>query len=196
MHGKQVRWTVLRVIAYRSFINEGSERSARITAMKIETERLLLESITPELARRIVRGERALSDRWHAEYPFEDELGPLRSLAAGPAPDPFFTMYLIRRKSDELAVGGFGFRGRPDTTGRIEFGYGLIPAARGVGLATEAVRAALEVAITHGARMAAADTELGNGASRRVLEKAGLIETHRQKGFVFFSRPLFDEGKP
>ena len=163
--------------------------------MKIETERLVLESITPDLASRIVSGERALSDRWHADYPLEDELDPLRSLVAGPAPDPVFTMYLIRRKLDELAVGGFGFFGRPDTTGRVEFGYGLVPAARGAGLATEAVRAALKVATAHGARVASADTMVSNGASRRVLEKAGLIETHRQKQFVFFSCALLDARK-
>lgn len=164
--------------------------------MKIGTERLVLQSISPELARRIVRGEHASSDRWHAEYPFEDELDPLRSFIAGPAPDSFLTMYLIRRKSDGLAVGGFGFRGRPHTTGRVEFGYGLVPAAREVGLATEAVRAALEVAITHGARTAAADTEVSNGASQRVVQKAGLVETHRQGGFVFFNASFFDSSKP
>ena len=49
-------------------------------------------------------------------------------------PDPVFTMYLIRRKADGLAVGGFGFIGPPGEDGCVEFGYGLVPSALGQGI--------------------------------------------------------------
>jgi RimJ/RimL family protein N-acetyltransferase len=158
--------------------------------MDIETERLILESISPELAGRIVSGRKLETDRWHPEYPFEDELVPLRGLASASAPDPFFTMYLIRRRLDGLAIGGFGFFGPPDETGQVEFGYGLVAGARGAGLATEAVVGGLEVAAERGALAAAADTELTNQPSQRVLEKAGLVETHRDAELVYFRRSL------
>lgn len=103
-----------------------------------------LEPITPDLAARVVARDERPGDDWHAEYPFADELDPLRSLATASAVDPDFTMYLVRRTSDGLAVGGFGFFGPPDASGTVEFGYGLVPSARGAGLATEAVGLALD----------------------------------------------------
>jgi RimJ/RimL family protein N-acetyltransferase len=158
--------------------------------MKIATERLTLETISPALARRIISGDERDNDRWHSEYPLVDELDPLTALAAETSPHPVFTMYLIRRTSDGLAVGGLGFFGPPDVSGRVDFGYGLVPAARGVGLATEAVRAALATASAHGARLATADTNESNRASQRVLERAGMTETRREGGLVYFARDL------
>ena len=160
--------------------------------MKVDAARLTLESISPELARRIVERDPGANDAWHAEYPFEDELVPLRGLAADPDPDPVFTMYQIRRRSDGLAVGGLGFFGRPDNSGRVEFGYGLVPSARGVGLATEAVVAALTVAMDRGATIAEADTDLDNEPSQRVLVKAGFSETHRDHEKIYYRRRLTD----
>lgn len=157
--------------------------------MLIQSARTTLEPISPALARRIIERDERLGDAWHPEYPFADELAPLRGLAESTAVDPVFTLYLIRDR-DGLAVGGFGFFGAPDSSGTIEFGYGLVPSARGVGLATEAVTAALEFAEAQGARRAIADTDLANVASRRVLEKAGLSETHRSGSTVSFAREL------
>lgn len=156
----------------------------------IETPRLRLEPISPELAARIVAGPREPTDAWHPEYPLADELVPLRSLASSAHPDPIFTLYLIRLRSDGLAIGGLGFFGPPDENGRIEFGYGLVAAARGRGLATEAVMAALDFAATAGARSAAADTDLDNLASQRVLLKAGMTEVNRSETQVFYEREL------
>ena len=158
--------------------------------MKIESPRLHLESIPPPLAARIVAGERIPDDHWHPEYPFADELDPLRSLAASSTPDPVFTMYMIRRACDGIAIGGLGFFGPPDDSGRVEIGYGLVPAARGAGFATEAVRAALRVAAEHGAIVVAADTENYNRASQRVLLKAGFVEVCRDHRAASFTRSL------
>lgn len=156
----------------------------------IESSRLHLETITPSLAARIVDGCRSASDLWHPEYPLEDELEPLRGLAVTQSPDEAFTLYMIRLRTDGLTIGGLGFFGPPDDHGRIEFGYGLVPSVRGRGLATEAVIAALGFAARHGARSASADTDVDNIASQRVLMKAGLIETSRSNGLVFFERDL------
>ncbi|PYY48854.1 GNAT family N-acetyltransferase [Curtobacterium sp. MCBD17_023] len=149
-----------------------------------------LEPITPELAARVVARDERPGDDWHAEYPFVDELDPLRSLATASEVDPDFTMYLVRRTSDGLAVGGFGFFGPPDATGTVEFGYGLVPSARGAGLATEAVGLALDRAAVCGARAAAADTDVTNTASQRVLGSNGLAEVDRRGSLVFYRRDL------
>lgn len=158
--------------------------------MILRGSRVVLEPISPALARRIVARDERPGDHWHAEYPFADELDPLRSLSALETPDPHFTMYVLRRVSDGLAVGGFGFFGPPDATGRVGFGYGLVPSARGAGLATEAVTLALSYAATWGAAVAAVDTDLGNRASQRVVEKSGLTEIDRRGAVVFYECTL------
>ena len=150
----------------------------------------MLDVISPELARRIVARDEQPGDDWHPEYPFADELDPLRSLGAASSPDPVFTMYLIRRRSDGLAVGGIGLFGPPDGTGTVEFGYGLVPSARGAGIATEAVELALQHAADNGARAAAADTDVANVASQRVLEKNGFVEVRRSAALVYYRREL------
>ncbi|MBT1596631.1 GNAT family N-acetyltransferase [Curtobacterium flaccumfaciens] len=158
--------------------------------MTILGGRVLLEAISQELARRIIARDERPGDRWHPEYPFADELDPLRSLAAKPEGEPDFGMYLLRRRSDGLAVGGFGFFGPPDATGTVEFGYGLVPSARGAGLATEAVHIALQHASTRGAKIAVADTDIENVASQRVLEKNGFSEVQRGPSLVVYRRIL------
>ncbi|WP_066460253.1 GNAT family N-acetyltransferase [Sanguibacter suarezii] len=158
--------------------------------MILTGSRVTLEPITPELAQRIVTREERPGDDWHPEYPFVDELDPLRSLAGSCEHDPTFPMYLVRRASDGLAVGGLGFFGPPDADGTVELGYGLVPSARGQGLATDAVTIALRHAGLSGARTAAADTDLSNVASQRVLLTAGFTEVDRNDSTVFYERSL------
>ncbi|OZB86725.1 MAG: N-acetyltransferase, partial [Microbacterium sp. 14-71-5] len=74
-----------------------------------------LDPIDPALAARIVAREERAGDDWHPEYPFADELVPLRSLASREEADPVFTLYAIR-DDEGVAVGGFGFFGPPDET--------------------------------------------------------------------------------
>ncbi|MGN6742896.1 MAG: GNAT family N-acetyltransferase [Amnibacterium sp.] len=154
----------------------------------VTTERLVLHPIRPDEAARIVAGDR--EPDWHPAYPFEDELDPLRGLAAATDPDPVFTLYQVRERASGLAVGGIGFFGPPDADGAVELGYGLVAAARGGGLATEALLAAVGIAAAHGATAVRADTEPGNAASQRVLAKAGFAETGRTATQVRFERRL------
>jgi RimJ/RimL family protein N-acetyltransferase len=156
----------------------------------VRTARLVLHPIRPDEAARIVAGAPGPDDRWHPEYPFEDELEPLRSLAGATAPHPVFTLFQVRDAASGLAVGGIGFFGPPDDEGAVEIGYGLVADARGRGLATEAVLAAVRLAEEHGAALLRADTTPGNRASQRVLQKAGLSEVRRTDGLVYFERRL------
>lgn len=154
------------------------------------SERLSLEQITPELASRILDRNELPTDNWHAEYPFPDELGPLKRLAQSEVPASAFTMYMIRENRSGLAIGGLGFFGPPDEQGCVEFGYGLVPSARGKGFATEVVCAALLFAGANGAVRAKADTTPDNVASQRVLEKAGLQLTERSASAYSYEREL------
>jgi len=165
----------------------------------VRTARLVLHPIRPDEAARILAGAPGPDDRWHPEYPLPDELEPLRSLAGATAPHPVFTLYQVRDAASRLAIGGIGFFGPPDGEGAVEFGYGLVAAARLRGFATEAVRAAVRLAEEHGAALVRADTSPANLASQRVLEKAGLSEVRRTEGLVFFESrlpPMTQEGQP
>ena len=157
--------------------------------MDIVTDRLNLHALTPTEARRIVERAPDAEDRWHAEYPLEDELDPLRSLAASSEPDEVFTLYAIRTRPDNTAVGGIGFFGPPDDNGEVELGFGLVEAVRGQGYATEALIGAVRHALAGGARHVKADTDLQNFGSQNVLAKAGFREISRSDKLIYFRFP-------
>ena len=141
----------------------------------IQTSRLWLHAIDVAEAERIVARSAGPSDAWADDFPFEGDVravgGFLRATAALGEQRPF-GYYRITRLSDERAVGGIGFKGRPDG-GCVEIGYGLAPSARGHGYAAEAVIALLTVAADHGLMRVIADTTLDNIASQRTLIRAG-----------------------
>jgi RimJ/RimL family protein N-acetyltransferase len=142
----------------------------------IATERLELHPLDPGTARAIVDGQRG-DRRWHEEFPLQDDRD-----AAGMAlrhRHETFGCFVIVERASGLVIGTIGFFGPPDPAGDAMIGYGLVPAARGFGYATEALRGIVEFASAQSsARKIVADTERGNQASQRVLEKAGFSHTH------------------
>ncbi|WP_375399620.1 GNAT family N-acetyltransferase [uncultured Amnibacterium sp.] len=150
------------------------------------TARLVLHPITPPEAERIVARSPRPDDHWHPEYPFADELEPLGSLAAEQESDAIFTLFQVRDRASGLAVGGIGFFGPPDAEGVVEVGYGFVAAARGRGFAVEALVELVRHGFAHGARVVRADTDIANGASQRVLLRAGFAEMRRERGLAFF----------
>ncbi|WP_225798836.1 GNAT family N-acetyltransferase [Streptomyces sp. NK15101] len=146
--------------------------------MKIEsvaTARLVLHPLSEAGAGRIVAREAGDGDRWGEEYPGDGDVrsatGFLRGLAERGDPG-VFRPYEIRL--DGVAVGGIGFHGPPDELGVVTVGYGLTPAVRGNGYASEALRALLEVARAAGVAGVKGDADLDNPASHRVMEAAGM----------------------
>ena len=51
---------------------------------------------------------------------------------------------IILHKADQVAIGGIGFHGPPDESGRVEIGYNIIPAYEGQGYATEMARRVID----------------------------------------------------
>ncbi|MBT2445033.1 GNAT family N-acetyltransferase [Streptomyces sp. ISL-36] len=143
----------------------------------LTTERLLLHPLTVAEAERIVAKDPATHDRWAEGYPAEGDMAGARGFLdrCGAQGDPgVFRAYEIRRREDGLAVGGIGFHGPPDGERFVTVGYGLTPSVRGRGYATEALRALLACAREQGAAGAKGDADLGNVASQRVMEAAGM----------------------
>jgi RimJ/RimL family protein N-acetyltransferase len=141
----------------------------------IRTWRLQLHAIDVAEAERIASHSPGPADRWADDFPFEGDVGAvggfLRATAAHGEQQPF-GYYRITRLADGRAIGGAGFKGRPNG-GCVEIGYGLAPSARGQGYAAEAVIALLTVAADHGLSRVIADTTMDNIASQRTLLRAG-----------------------
>ncbi|MET9958698.1 GNAT family N-acetyltransferase [Streptomyces sp. NPDC006326] len=151
---------------------------------QLATERLVLVPLDAERARALAAGAPGAADRWAPGYPDEGDragaLRYLRVLADGGDPRPFGA-YEIRRRDDGVAIGGAGFHGPADAHGVVTIGYGLVPAARGRGYATEALRALLDHAREHGARGVAGDADRENTASQRVMAAAGMRLVHEDE---------------
>ncbi|MEV0799410.1 GNAT family N-acetyltransferase [Kribbella sp. NPDC050281] len=156
--------------------------------MDTRTARLSLHPIDELEARRIRDRAPDTDDTWAADYPFDGDLaaigGFLRATEQNGDQRPF-GYYQIRRQSDGLAVGGIGFKGRPDGD-VVEVGYGLAPSARGNGYATEALVTVMQIAAAHGVTTIRADTDLGNVASQRTLAKAGFAQVGADSELYYF----------
>ncbi|MGW7099377.1 GNAT family N-acetyltransferase [Streptomyces sp. NPDC054883] len=154
----------------------------------IPTPRLLLRPLDAAGARRIITGRPGPAARWGPGYPQPgDRAGAerfLRVLAHHGGPGPFGA-YEIELRADGTTIGGAGFHGPADARGRVTVGYGLTPAARGLGYAAEALRGLLEHARRHGARGVDGDTDRANTASQRVMAAAGM-RCVRQEGRLWY----------
>jgi RimJ/RimL family protein N-acetyltransferase len=141
----------------------------------IRTSRLQLHAIDVAEADRIVAQRPGPNDVWARDFPFEGDVGAvgmfLHASATHGEQSPF-GYYRVSRLADGQAIGGLGFKGRPEV-GCVEIGYGLVPSARGNGYAAEAVIALLSLAAGHGVTKVIAETTLENIASQRTLARAG-----------------------
>jgi RimJ/RimL family protein N-acetyltransferase len=89
-----------------------------------------------------------------------------------PAQD--LALAIIERASHRY-IGGIALRPDADGPQKASVGYALAPAFHGRGYATEALRAVVDEGFAHRhAERISAEVFVGNHASRRVAEKAGL----------------------
>ena len=89
----------------------------------------------------------------------------------------WYTAWQLRLLETGEAVGDLCFKGvTPE--GMVEIGYGMYPAFQGRGLMTEAVKAMVSWALEQPrVRQIQAETDPGNRASQKVLQKAGFHPT-------------------
>ena len=103
----------------------------------------------------------------------------------------WYAVWMIEQK-DGTRVGYLCFKGLRED-GVAEIGYGILEEYQGRGYATEAVQAACHWAFLHPVvRSLEAETDAGNAASQRVLEKCGF----RPNGILGEEGPRFTLDRP
>lgn len=128
------------------------------------------------------RGPATIPDEWVADCGGLLALR-LEQIQRDPAQGPWLTRAILL-KSTGAAIGQIGFHG-PGVNGlqaddALELGYGILPAFRGQGFATEAARGLMHWASTkRGALRFLTSVGPSNRASIRAVEKLGFLEVAR-----------------
>jgi len=152
--------------------------------------RVRLDPISPRQARAMLAGSPEPDLPWEEGFPLPSVRGALERIVTaegtGYSLQPFFA-YVIVRLHDGLAVGDAGFHGPPSDDGEVEIGYALVPAARGNGLASEAISLLVGWARGQpGVRSVTARVDPSNEPSRRVLERLGFVRDGERGGLERF----------
>ncbi|WP_441349120.1 GNAT family N-acetyltransferase [Streptomyces sp. NTH33] len=159
----------------------------------LPTERLILEGVTPAVARDLSSGGDGGLE-WVGSSPADGTrvgAGLVAKQYEDGAFHPRWGMYVLVRREDDRAVGAMGFHGAPDEAGRVEVGYDLVVGARGNGYATEALRALSAWALAQdGVRTVAAVIARENTPSQNVVTRAGFTRvTEDGAEYVYEIRP-------
>lgn len=157
------------------------------------TTRLELRACTEEIARASLNGAEALQRVLGRSVPGTWPPGELKDALALDARnlarhDGYlgWGVWLVLRKDGGPLVGSAGFKGPPDDSATVEIGYGIEPAHRRMGFATEAVRALVEWAWTQEAGRVVAECHPANHASIGVLERIGMHRTASRAGMLWW----------
>ena len=147
---------------------------------KLYSKRLHFINTDLEMVDKIIEGRKMLADFLKvnvSEEWDEFETAPYHNvrdqLKINPDEAPWW-MWLAVLQEENLLIGQCGYKG-PPKDGMVEFGYAVVPAYRGIGLATEIAAVLIDHAfsfpeITH----VIAHTLAEENASVKILRKCGL----------------------
>jgi RimJ/RimL family protein N-acetyltransferase len=146
-------------------------------------------------AERVMSKRRGPADPpWAEDYPLAGDVRAAAAYAsqlprsAGKTGSSPFGYYQILE--DGVAVGGIGFHG-PPRGDMVEVGYGVVPAVRGRGVASQALRLLVAVAARQpGVYRVMGRTEETNLASQAVMRSVGMRQVGRDPDFLHFQMEL------
>jgi RimJ/RimL family protein N-acetyltransferase len=138
-----------------------------------------VDTIAPAFADPAVGGEAGIP-------PFDP--ATLRSMLRERLPDMtergLLAPYLIVDTRSDDILGGLAIHHLDPLRDVVELGYWLLVGARGRGVATRVVEAAVEHAFANGIHRVEAHVRVGNVASERVLERAGFVREGVKRRFL------------
>jgi ribosomal-protein-alanine N-acetyltransferase len=154
-----------------------------VGVLQMNTQNLELVPHTPQHLRALIEGPE-LYEKSFGVRPAEGlkdffvsaEVSPvyLAELQAATIPDPWTHGFALVHAASRTVIGMCGFKGPPGADGVVEIAYGIVPAYRGKGFATEAAQALMSYAFASGrVRVVRAHTLPELNASTTVLAKCG-----------------------
>lgn len=151
--------------------------------MQIETQRLLIKPLSKQELSNYVLADFSLEDSLklvHRPRMVNDRVknaieSKILPKLTGQIPhDWFVTFWTVIHKEQQVMVADVCFKGPPNANGEIEIGYGTYPDFERNGFMTEAVGRIIEWAFQQvNVKSILAETDPGNSASHRILEKNG-----------------------
>ncbi len=153
--------------------------------MDLITERLKLVSCSVEMLKSIIDEPIDLTklidvqvpEGWPAEELKEVAPYFIKILSESPDMEGRLCWFIVEKDQD-IVIGSIGFKAEPDKDGIVETGFGIDPAFRQKGYATEAVKGLTGWALLQNdIQKVIAECEPDNKPSVRVLEKAGMQKT-------------------
>ncbi|HEY5267496.1 MAG TPA: GNAT family N-acetyltransferase [Acidimicrobiales bacterium] len=115
---------------------------------------------------------------WATDFPTDEDVRVANYAKFIPSStsEPWYAPWLIAE--NELVVGMLGFKSEP-VANALEVGYGVVPSARGRGVATAALSLLLE-RVTHRGLIVRAETALWNVPSQLILRRLNFNEVRRR----------------
>jgi [ribosomal protein S5]-alanine N-acetyltransferase len=99
----------------------------------------------------------------------------------------FHTCWMVIEKTEGLMIGDIRFKGEPTKNGEIEIGYGTYTDFQGKGFMTEAVNKMIDWAFQQeNVNAIIAETNTGNIASHRILEKTSFVKTNEATDTIWW----------
>jgi ribosomal-protein-alanine N-acetyltransferase len=155
----------------------------------LETERLTLVALTLDVVAALGEGagaEQLVGAAIPEGWPDDELLGLLSLYRDWLRADPSvlgFGPWLVIVRDEGVVAGSAGFVGKPSAEGSIELGFGIHPAYRNRGYASEAARALVEWGLDQpGVQRVIARCDVDNHPSIRVLEKTKLARLGEEDG--------------
>ncbi len=186
-----------------AFVQE-MERKAIAWHNAVDIKRLQLLPLTNNQLQLIIEDRPQLERELHitilsgvvpppAQQAIVTKLGKMD--VSNPLTHPWYTYWLLIVKDtfaasnskQPFACGLIGFKGEPTADGRVAIGYGIDPAFRNQGFATEAVGGVIQWAAQQPAcKFVTATTDKDNAASQHVLNNNGFTLVKKSTAHMFW----------
>jgi RimJ/RimL family protein N-acetyltransferase len=148
-----------------------------VTAAPIEGAMVRLRPIAREVATQLLAGRSPEGFAFAAGYPSRFSLEVMDLLAGPRAAEtgPGSCSYFVERQDDDTIVGEIGYA-FDEQAATATLGYSIVEPCWGRGYATDASRALVErLRADSRVERIVATAPVAHGASRRVMEKAGMV---------------------
>ncbi len=156
----------------------------------VRTAHLELVSLSPAFIEALLAGRRAgaeteaglkLADGWPDEHDSRFLRLRLEQIRQNPESQQWLVRAMVLRGPERLMIGHVGFHGPPETVGRAEMGYTVMPEFRRRGYAIEAATALMEWASQeHGTKRFFVSISPENGPSLAMAAKMGFTKIGEQ----------------